>query len=58
MKNIVMLYKNKDGNIYCQQISEDGKNYVLENKGEEERYWEEGGTITIDELEEILDKEI
>lgn len=58
MKNIVLLYKTDDGNIYCQQVSEFGKKYILENQDEEQVYWEEGGTITLDELEEILDKEI
>jgi len=56
MKNMVILQK-EDGAIYCQQITEKGKKF-LENNEKDDGYWEEGGTITLDELEEILDKEI
>ena len=57
MKNIVMLYKDEDDNIYCQQITQKGKEYV-EADEPDHGMWEDGGTITIDELEEILDREI
>jgi len=57
MNNIVMLYKNEDGNLYCQQITQKGKEYV-EADLEDHGMWEEGGTITMDDLEEILDREI
>lgn len=56
MKNIVLLY-NEDGNLYCQQITEKGKEYV-EADLEDHGMWEEGGTIVLDELDEILDREI
>jgi hypothetical protein len=61
MKNVVILYKNEDGNLYCRQITEAGKAYVEQVEAEgtgEAYYWEEGGTILLEELEEILDKEI
>lgn len=57
MKNIILLYKDEDGNLYCQQITEKGKEYV-EADLEDHGMWEEGGTITIDELDEILDRDI
>jgi hypothetical protein len=57
MKNIVVLQKNEDGYIECQQITEKGKKYMLDGK-EDEGHWEEGGTILLDELEEILDRDI
>ena len=55
MKNMVVLKKDEDGNIYCWQISEQG---IEEWENEEDNdYWDAGGTILLDELEEILDKE-
>ena len=57
MKNIVFLQKNKDGSIYCSQLTQDGKHYIENNK-EKNNYWEQGRTILLDELNEILDKEI
>jgi len=57
MKNMVILQKNEDGNIYCQQITEKGIEYVNSDV-EDEGYWEEGGTILPDELEEILNREV
>lgn len=57
MKNIVMLYKDEDDHIYCQQITQKGKEYV-EADNDDHEMWEDGGTITIDDLEEILDRDI
>jgi len=57
MKNVVMLYKDEDGNIYCQQITKKGVEYA-QNQVEDNGYWEDGGTILLEELEEILDREI
>jgi len=57
MKNIVFLQKNKDGSIYCSQLTQDGKHYIENNK-KKNNYWEQGRTILLDELNEILDKEI
>jgi len=57
MKNIVVLQKQNDGTIICQQITKKGIDYINDDK-EEGGYWEEGGTIVLDELEEILDREI
>jgi len=57
MNNIVMLYKDEDDNIYCQQITQKGKEYV-EADNDDHGMWEDGGTITMDDLEEILDREI
>jgi hypothetical protein len=61
MKNIVTLQKDEEGNIYCQEISEEGLKLIKRiNDGEikDTGYWDKGGTILLDELEEILDKEI
>ena len=57
MKNVVCLQKQEDGSIHCSQITMKGKEQV-EHGTVDDGYWEEGGTITLDELEEILDKEI
>ena len=57
MKNIVTLQKQDDGTILCQQITPKGKEWHLSD-GEDEGMWEDGGTIVLDELEEILDREI
>jgi hypothetical protein len=57
MQNMVVLYKLDDGTIYCKQLTEKGLEYMNEDTIEDLGYWEEGGTITLDELEEILDKE-
>lgn len=58
MKNIVILQKDEDGNIYCQEVSEKGIEYMEKNPEESLEYWKEGGTILLEELNEILDKEI
>lgn len=56
MKNMVVLQKDDNGDIYCWAIS---KNGIEELKKEENNdVWDGGGTILLDELEEILDKEI
>ena len=59
MKNVVVLQK-VDGDIYCQQVTKAGLEYMeqMAQDGLDNGYWEEGGTITLDELEEILDKEV
>ncbi len=57
MKNVIMLHKTEDGNIRCQQITKKGKRY-METVQDDPVYWEDGGTIVLDELEEILDREI
>lgn len=57
MKNIITLQKDKDGKIYCRQVTEAGKEYVKLQK-EDSGYWEHTGTITLDEIEEVLDKDI
>lgn len=62
MNNMVVLQK-VDGKLYCRQITLKGINAidndvfsdkVFENQG----YWEDGGTILLEELEEILDREV
>lgn len=58
MKNIVLLQKDEDGHIECQQITPAGIKYMEDNAEIEDEYWDEGGTILLEELEEILDKEI
>lgn len=57
MKNVVILQKDDNGKIYCQQITKKGIEYMKETDVDN-GYWEDGGTILLDELEEILDKEI
>ncbi len=56
MKNMIVLQKLDDGSIYCQQITEKGKEFI--KVYEDQGMWEEGGTIVLDELYEILDREI
>ena len=59
MKNIVILFKTEDGDIYCKEITKKGIEYANNmDKQEDLGYWEDGGTILLEELEEILDKEI
>lgn len=58
MKNVVVLYKNDEDQIVCRQLSATGIALRKAGGNEGEEYWEEGGTILLDELEEILDKEI
>jgi len=57
MKNIVMLQKDENGDIYCQEISKKGLKY-MEDVEDDLSFWSEGGVILLKELEEILDKEI
>jgi hypothetical protein len=57
MKNMVVLQKNEDGNIHCRQLSEEGIVHAKSTDSTEDM-WEEGGTILLDELEEILDREV
>ena len=57
MKNVVLLYKKDDGSLYCQEVTQVGIDYMTE-PGDDHGMWDEGGTIVLDELEEILDKEI
>jgi hypothetical protein len=56
MKNMVVLQKLDDGSIYCQQLNEKGIEYI--KNGQECDCWEEGGTITLDELPKILSREV
>jgi hypothetical protein len=58
MKNMVVLYYNQMGELYCQQISEKGKEVLSAKFHEDNKYWDEGGVIEFDELEEILNKDI
>ena len=58
MKNIVVLYKDEDGDIYCHQITNKGKDYYESGVQDHHDMWETGGTILLNELEEILDREI
>lgn len=61
MKNVVILQKDEDGRIHCSQITKEGVEYAMNPDIVAEKnvqYWEEGGFIELDELEEILDKEI
>jgi len=61
MKNIIVLQKQANGTIYCAEISEEGVKHMeeaLEEGCEDPLYWKEGGTITIEEIEEILDKNL
>lgn len=57
MNNMVVLQKNEEGQIHCKQISETGREYHL-SEADDTGMWESGGTILLEELEEILDKEI
>lgn len=59
MRNMVILYKDDDNMFFCRQLSPEGIDAVKASAfSRGENYWEDGGTILLDELEEILDKEI
>lgn len=59
MNNMILLQKNEDGKIYCKAITQKGKEYHLDITAEHDSgMWEKGGTILLEELEEILNKEI
>jgi hypothetical protein len=61
MNNVVILFKNEEGDLFCRQITKEGIKYMAESKKSgfaEPFYWEEGGTILMEELEEILDRQV
>lgn len=62
MNNVVVLYKTEEGYLYCRQITEEGKKFLeMMEAGvttDGPSYWEDGGTILLEELMEILDREI
>ena len=58
MKNVVVLYKDEDELIYCHKLSKKGVAFYLDETSVDDGYWEEGGTIVLSELEEILDSEV
>jgi len=58
MKSLVILYKDEEGLIYCHKLSKKGVAFYLDENSVDDGYWEEGGTIVLDELEEILDSEV
>jgi len=58
MKNIIILKKDENGNIFCRQITLKGKELTEKRAFVKDNYWETGGTILLDEINEILDKEI
>jgi hypothetical protein len=55
---MVVLYKDEAGDIICRQLAQKGIDELKAGGEAGEDYWEEGGTILLDELEDILDKEI
>jgi hypothetical protein len=57
MRNMVVLQKNDDGSVHCRQLSEEGIVHAKSTESTDDM-WEEGGTILLDELEEILDREV
>lgn len=57
MKSVVVLYK-EDGDIYCHKLSKKGVAFYMKRNPKDGGYWEEGGTIVLSELEEILDSEV
>jgi len=59
MNNMILLQKNEDGSIYCKAITQKGKEYHLDPTAEhDDGFWDKGGTILLEELEEILNREI
>jgi hypothetical protein len=58
MRNVIALYKNEDGDICYRQITAKGKEVVETNETGESEYWSGGETITLDKIEEILDREV
>ena len=58
MKNMICLQKNDEGQIECWELSQKGVDHVSSEEGEKDReMWNDGGTVTLDEIDEILDKE-
>lgn len=57
MKNIIVLQKQEDGTLYCSQITKTGIESMKE-EGENPGFWDDGGSITFEEIEEILNKDI
>ena len=57
MKNVIVLYKNEEGDIMCQSITPEGFK-MSESLEEDQGYWHEAGKIELDEIEGILDQEI
>lgn len=58
MKNMVVLFKTEDGKLYCKQATKAGLQYSEDSyEGDSSEWWEEGGTILLEELMEILDSE-
>ena len=58
MKSVVVLYKDEDGLIYCHKLSKKGVAFYMNEDSVDDGYWQEGGTIVLSELEEILDSEV
>jgi hypothetical protein len=58
MNNLVVLQKDDDGHIICRQLTDKGIAHSKSDAAEEDDMWEEGGTIVLSELEEILDRVI
>jgi hypothetical protein len=58
MKNIVVLQKDEDGDIICQQVTKKGIKWMKKHEGEEDKCWEDGGSILLDELDDILNIDI
>lgn len=55
MNNVIVLYKDEDGDVCCHEITKKGASAAaLEDEG----YWKEGETILLDEIEEILNREV
>ncbi len=60
MKNMILLQKTEDGELYCREISQKGIEYYLDLKDDDqdEAYWELGQRVWISEIEKILDKDV
>lgn len=52
MKAIIMLQRLEDGTIYCRRVRPK-YNVNISNCGEAP-YWEDGGTVTLEEIDELL----
>lgn len=57
MKNIILIQLDDDGTIQCQEITPEGKQYMLDTE-EDNNYWTEPKSIYLDEIEDLLQKEV
>lgn len=60
MNNVVVLYKTEEGILHCRELSDKGRTHLEEinTSGEDEGFWKEIKIIQLEDLDEILNKQI